>query len=46
VNNDKFDYSLNLKQVNFREQPDLYRIGVGEQGVLLVEPYKFEILPN
>lgn len=40
-----FDYSLNYKQLNLREQPQLYSIGKGEQGVLLVEPYKSEILP-
>jgi len=40
-----FDYTLAFKQVNFREQPHLYRIGRGEQGVLLIEPYKSEILP-
>ena len=34
-----------LKKINFRERPELYRIGRGEQGVLLVEPYKSEILP-
>ena len=42
----KFDYSLDYKNLNLREQPELYRIGVGEQGVLLVEPYKSEILPH
>lgn len=26
--------------------PQLYRVGKGEQGVLLVEPYKSEILPH
>ena len=40
-----FDYSLDFKQINFRRQPELYRIGKGEQGVLSVEPYKSEILP-
>jgi Domain of unknown function (DUF4385) len=40
-----FDYSLDFKNINFREHPELYRIGKGEQGVLLVEPYKSEILP-
>ena len=40
-----FDYSLDFKKINFRERPELYRIGRGEQGVLLVEPYKSEILP-
>jgi hypothetical protein len=29
-----------------RHHPELYRIGKGEQGVLLVEPYKGEILPH
>ncbi len=40
-----FDYSLDFKNINFRENPELYRVGKGEQGVLLVEPYKSEILP-
>lgn len=31
--------------INFKEHPDKYLIGRGEQGVLLVEPYKSEILP-
>ncbi|MEM7760533.1 MAG: DUF4385 family protein, partial [Cyanobacteria bacterium P01_A01_bin.40] len=42
----KFDYSLDFKRLNFRDRPDLYQIGRGEQGVLLVEPYKSEILPH
>ena len=42
----KFDYSLDYKSINFREHPEKYRIGKGEQGVLLVEPYKSEILPS
>ena len=41
-----FDYSLDFKRTDFRMQPELYRIGKGEQGVLLVEPYKSEILPH
>jgi len=41
-----FDYSLDYSNINFRDQPELYRVGRGEQGVLLVEPYKSEILPN
>jgi hypothetical protein len=40
-----FDYSLDFENIDFREHPELYRIGKGEQGVLLVEPYKSEILP-
>jgi hypothetical protein len=41
----KFDYSLDFARVDFRKHPARYRIGRGEQGVLLVEPYKSEILP-
>lgn len=41
-----FDYSLDFNSIDFREHPELYRIGKGEQGVLLVEPYKSEILPH
>ena len=41
----KFDYSLDFTKIDFRKHPDLYRIGKGEQGVLLVEPYKSELLP-
>lgn len=41
-----FNYSLDFTTTDFRQHPELYRIGVGEQGVLLVEPYKSEILPH
>jgi hypothetical protein len=41
-----FDYTVDFKNTGFRQRPDLYRIGKGEQGVLLVEPYKSEILPH
>ena len=40
-----FNYDLDFDNINFREKPELYRVGRGEQGVLLVEPYKSEILP-
>ncbi|HEX8474099.1 MAG TPA: DUF4385 domain-containing protein [Pyrinomonadaceae bacterium] len=42
----KFDYDLDFKALDFRAHPELYRIGKGEQGVLLIEPYKSEILPH
>ena len=29
--------------VNYREHPEAYRVGKGEQGVLICEPYKSEI---
>lgn len=41
-----FDYHLDFEHIDFRENPELYRIGKGEQGVLLIEPYKGEILPH
>lgn len=41
-----FDYSLDFATTDFRQRPELYRVGRGEQGVLLVEPYKSEILPH
>ncbi|QDA62499.1 DUF4385 domain-containing protein [Hymenobacter jejuensis] len=41
-----FDYTLDFHQTDFRRHPELYRVGKGEQGVLLVEPYKGEILPH
>jgi hypothetical protein len=41
-----FDYSLDFQNIDFRQHPELYRVGKGEQGVLLVEPYKSEILPH
>ena len=42
----KFNYDLDFKTIDFRQHPELYRVGRGEQGVLLVEPYKSEILPH
>ncbi len=41
----KFNYDRDFKTLDFRAHPELYQIGVGEQGVLSVEPYKGEILP-
>ncbi len=37
--------AMSIEAIDFRQHPELYRIGRGEQGVLLVEPYKSEILP-
>jgi hypothetical protein len=45
VNPRRFDYTREYRKLDLREHPELYRVGVGEQGVLLVEPYKSEILP-
>ncbi len=44
--NKKFDYSLEYSSLDLRQHPGLYRVGVGEQGVLLVQPYKSELLPH
>lgn len=41
-----FDYTLPYHKLNLRQQPQLYRVGKGEQGVLLVQPYKSELLPH
>ena len=37
---------MDFKSLDFREHPEMYRVGKGEQGVLSVEPYKSEILPH
>ncbi len=41
-----FDYTLDYAHLDLRQHPELYRVGVGEQGVLLVQPYKSELLPH
>ncbi|UYQ95701.1 DUF4385 domain-containing protein [Chitinophaga horti] len=32
--------------VDYRQHPERYHVGKGEQGVLICEPYKSEILPH
>jgi len=41
----EFDYDLNYKELDFTDEETrkLYRIGRGEQGVLLVRPYTNDI---
>ncbi len=46
ANDRAFNYDLDYRNLNLREQPELYRVGKGEMGVLLVRPYKDEILPH
>ncbi|MHA0036031.1 DUF4385 domain-containing protein [Deinococcus sp. PESE-13] len=41
-----FDYDVDYRERDLRKEPELYRVGRGEQGVLLVQPYKAEILPH
>ena len=42
---EKFDSQRDWKNLDMRAHPEEYQIGMGEQGVLSVEPYKSEILP-
>jgi len=41
-----FNYDQDFTSIDFRAHPEKYQIGKGEQGVLMVEPYKSEILPH
>lgn len=38
-------YAEAYRDIDFRKYPEKYLIGRGEQGVLIAEPYKGEILP-
>lgn len=44
VDFDKSRYAWQ-SDVNYREQPERYQVGKGEQGVLICEPYKSELSP-
>jgi hypothetical protein len=39
-------YDTDFERTDFRREPEKYRVGKGEQGVLLVQPYKSELLPH
>jgi len=41
----EFNYQQDFSTIDFRKEPERYQVGRGEQGVLMVEPYKSEILP-
>lgn len=41
----KFNYDRDFSLLDFRAHPEDYQIGVGEQGVFHVQPYKSELLP-
>lgn len=41
-----FDYKKDFDNIDFRKHPEKYEVGRGEQGLLMVEPYKGEILPH
>jgi len=42
----KFDANRDFANLDFCAHPGLYQIGIGEQGVFLVEPYKGELLSH
>jgi hypothetical protein len=44
LNFDKTKYAWK-PDVDYRANPELYRVGKGEQGVLICEPYKGELVP-
>lgn len=39
-------YADRYRDIDFREHPEKYVVGRGEQGVLMAEPYKSELLPH
>ena len=39
-------YADAYRDIDFRKHPECYKVGRGEQGVLIAEPYKSEILPH
>ena len=42
---DETSYAHKYRNIDFRKHPEKYIVGKGEQGVLIAEPYKSEILP-
>lgn len=38
-------YANQYRDIDFRRHPERYVVGKGEQGVLIAQPYKSEILP-
>lgn len=44
LNFDKSAYGWK-KDIDYRKEPEKYKVGKGEQGVLICEPYKSEIVP-
>ena len=41
----EFNYAIPYEELDLRKEPHLYRIGRSEQGALMVQPYKAELLP-
>ena len=45
LNFDKHSYPWK-PDIDYRQEPEKYRVGKGEQGVLICEPYKSELTPH
>ncbi|SFH28173.1 protein of unknown function [Nitrosospira sp. Nsp14] len=45
LNFDKHSYPWK-PDIDYRKEPETYRVGKGEQGVLICEPYKSELTPH
>ena len=45
LNFDKHSYPWK-PGIDYRQEPEKYRVGKGEQGVLICEPYKSELTPH
>ncbi len=45
LNLDKAAYAWK-PYVDYRKHPEVYKVGKGEQGVLICEPYKSELMPH
>jgi hypothetical protein len=45
LNFDKAAYAWK-PDIDYRKQPEFYRVGKGEQGVLICQPYKSELMPH
>jgi hypothetical protein len=43
---DAVPYMKWYEGIDFRKNPELYKIGKGEQGALMAQPYKSEIVPH
>src|SRR5687768_5389226 len=38
--------TVHSRELDYRQHPEQYQVGRGEQGVLTVQPYKGELLPR
>lgn len=42
----KFNFNRDFSRIDFKKHPELYQIGRGEQGIMMVEPYSSTILKH